>query len=184
MSNTRQKPILTGIELSRKEDGYWLSFTTAKGNGACLRIETLKDRFGYITWKAIMEWAIEQTEQPEISIGAEMADCFDKMIGTTPKFLESITEHPDVQRLVGQVETLSQENKRLSQRDCNATVQILLPTADSPFNKEDCRIVDVGVSDNIYVVECAAVVELQAENKRLKEELSQLTHECIEEGML
>ena len=113
MSNTRQKPILTGIELSRKEDGYWLSFTTAKGNGACLRIETLKDRFGYITWKAIMEWAIEQTEQPEISIGAEMADCFDKMIGTTPKFLESITEHSDVQRLVGQVETLSQENKKL-----------------------------------------------------------------------
>ena len=103
MSNTRQKPILTGIELSRKEDGYWLSFTTAKGNGACLRIETLKDRFGYITWKAIMEWAIEQTEQPEISIGAEMADCFDKMIGTTPKFLEPITEHPDVQRLIGQV---------------------------------------------------------------------------------
>ena len=106
MSNTRQKPILTGIELSRKEDGYWLSFTTAKGNGACLRIETLKDRFGYITWKAIMEWAIEQTEQPEISIGAEMADCFDKMIGTTPKFLESITEHPDVQRLIGQVAEL------------------------------------------------------------------------------
>jgi len=51
------------------------------------------------------------------------------------------------------------------------TVQILLPTADSPFNKEDCRIVDVGYSDNIYVVECDAVVELQAENERLKEAL-------------
>jgi len=89
------------------------------------------------------------------------------MNDTTPKFLESVTEHPDVQRLIGQVETLSQENKRLSQRDCNASVQILLPTADSPFNKEDCRIVDVGVSDNIYVVECDAVVELEAENERL-----------------
>jgi len=82
-----------------------------------------------------------------------------------------ITEHPDVQRLIIQVETLSQENKRLSKRDCNSTVQILLPTADRPFNKEDCRIVDVGYSDNIYVVECAAVTELQAENAKLKEAL-------------
>ena len=93
-----------------------------------------------------------------------------------------ITEHPDVQRLIGQVAELQikfhelqdenvelqDKNERLSKRDCNATVQILLPTADSPFNKEDCRIVDVGYSDNIYVVECDAVVELQAENKRLK----------------
>ena len=106
-----------------------------------------------------------------------------------------ITEHPDVQRLIGQavelqilvndltadkerligqVETLSQENKRLSKRDCNSTVQILLPTADSPFNKEDCRIVDVGYSDNIYVVECDAVVELQAANERLSQENKKL----------
>jgi len=79
-----------------------------------------------------------------------------------------ITEHPDVQRLIGQVVELQAKNERLSKRDCNSTVQILLPTADSPFNKEDCRIVDVGYSDNIYVVECDAVVELQAENAKLK----------------
>jgi len=92
----------------------------------------------------------------------------DKIDELEAKSAKPIAEHPDVQRLIIQVETLSQENKRLSKRDCNATVQILLPTADSPFNKEDCRIVDVGHSDNIYVVECDAVVELQAENKRLK----------------
>ena len=79
-----------------------------------------------------------------------------------------ITEHPDVQRLIIQVETLSRENKRLSKRDCNATIQIQLPKADSPFNKEDCCIVDVGVMDNIYIVECTAVADLQAENNKLK----------------
>ena len=51
---------LTGITLSRKEDGHWLSFESSKGNSACLRIESLEDKFGYITWKAIMEWAEEQ----------------------------------------------------------------------------------------------------------------------------
>ena len=35
------------------------------------------------------------------------------MDDTTPKFLKSITEHPDVQRLIIQVETLSRENKKL-----------------------------------------------------------------------
>ena len=99
------------------------------------------------------------------------------------KLAKPVSEHPDVQRLIGQVAELQikfhelqdenvelqAKNERLSKRDCNATVQILLPTADSPFNKEDCRIVDVGVMDNIYAVECEAVVELQAENKGLKE---------------
>ena len=84
-----------------------------------------------------------------------------KCVELQAKLDKPITEHPDVQRLIIQVETLSRENKRLGKRDCNSTVQILLPTADSPFNKEDCRIVDVGYSDNIYVVECAAVMELQ-----------------------
>jgi len=33
---------------------------------------------------------------------------------TTPKFLESITEHPDVQRLIGQVETLKKFVQRVA----------------------------------------------------------------------
>ena len=94
-----------------------------------------------------------------------------KLLAAAEMTDKPITEHPDVQRLIGQVETLSQENKRLSKRDCNASVQLQIPTADNPFNKEDCCIVDVGVMDNIYVVECAAVVELQAENERLKSQV-------------
>ena len=62
MINKETKHLLTGIELSRKEDGHWLAFTTTEGNGACLRIESLKNKLGYITWKAIMEWAEEQSE--------------------------------------------------------------------------------------------------------------------------
>ena len=41
--------------------------------------------------------------------GLDVCPCY--LSDTTPKFLESITEHPDVQRLIIQVETLSQENK-------------------------------------------------------------------------
>ena len=62
---SKEKHSLTGIELSRKEDGHWLAFTTTEGNGACLRIESLKDKLGYVTWKAIMEWAEEQSELAE-----------------------------------------------------------------------------------------------------------------------
>jgi len=39
--------------------------------------------------------------------------CHCKMSDTTPKFLESITEHPDVQRLIGQVVELQAEIERL-----------------------------------------------------------------------
>ena len=112
----------------------------------------------------------------------EAVNVLRRMVVPIPTSIIPVTEHPDVQRLIGQVAELQikfhelqdenvelqDKNERLSKRDCNATVQILLPTADSPFNKEDCRIVDVGYSDNIYVVECDAVVELQAENERLK----------------
>jgi len=62
ITQEKQPHPITGLELSRKDDGHWLSFTTTKGNSACLRIESLKDKFGYITWKAIMEWAEEQSE--------------------------------------------------------------------------------------------------------------------------
>ena len=47
--------------------------------------------------------------------------CHCKMDDTTPKFLESVTEHPDVQRLIGQVmelqaevRSLKEENERLT----------------------------------------------------------------------
>lgn len=48
---------------------------------------------------------------------------------------------------------LEQEVKRLSERDCNASVQLSYPSAENPFETEQLTIVDVGVADNTYVVE-------------------------------
>lgn len=56
---------LTGITLTRKEDGHWLSFESSKGNHALLGIESLESKFGHIAWKAIMEWAEEQVLKGE-----------------------------------------------------------------------------------------------------------------------
>jgi len=50
---------LKGISLHKKADGYWLSFRCQNGNRANLRIESLEDKFGYVTWKAIIQWAEE-----------------------------------------------------------------------------------------------------------------------------
>jgi len=88
--------------------------------------------------------------------------------------MASVIENPDVQRLIIQLEKLRAENKRLSGRDCNASIQLILPQEDgNPFNKEDCKVVDVGVSDNSYVIECDAVSQLQANNKKLEEQCRQ-----------
>lgn len=57
---------------------------------------------------------------------------------------------------------LKREIKRLSERDGNAKIQLLTPTNDNPFLREDLSIVDFGVSDNIYVVE--KVKEVNNEN--------------------
>ncbi len=55
---------MTGITITRKKDGHWLSFKSSKGNAASLRVESLRSKFGYVTWKAIMEWAEEQASRP------------------------------------------------------------------------------------------------------------------------
>jgi len=60
------------------------------------------------------------------------------------------------------------ENKRLAARDCNATVQLCTPTDDNPWDKEECAIVDVGVSDNTYVVESKTLTEEQAKREDLE----------------
>ena len=50
------------------------------------------------------------------NIGKEMADCFDKMLDKLDK---PIIEHPDVQRLIGQVVELQAEKKALIQERTN-----------------------------------------------------------------
>jgi len=60
------------------------------------------------------------------------------------------------------IEQLEKENKRLSERDCNASVQLCFDDGINPFAKEDLKVVDVGVSDNTYVVESQTVSVLKA----------------------
>jgi len=64
--------------------------------------------------------------------------CHCKMSDTTPKFLESITEHPDVQRLIGQVEILSQENKKLK-KFVQRVAGTYATGGDSEYECEMCR---------------------------------------------
>ena len=68
-------------------------------------------------------------------------------------------------------EKAESERDFFSKRDCNATVQLSYSTNDYPFNKEDLKIVDVGVSDNVYVVESKLFNSIQAERDRFREAL-------------
>ena len=63
---------------------------------------------------------------------------------------------------------LEKEIERLRKRDCNATVQLCYNDGNNPFAREDLKIVDIGVSDNCYVVESQIIQQLQAELDRYK----------------
>jgi hypothetical protein len=52
-----------------------------------------------------------------------------------------------------EIKSLKEDIARLDKRDCNASVQLCYDDGFNPFAREDLKIVDVGVSDNIYVVE-------------------------------
>ena len=51
------------------------------------------------------------------------------------------------------MDQLQAENKRLAARDGNATIEVCYDDGTDPFARAECRIVDFGVADNIYVVE-------------------------------
>lgn len=75
-------------------------------------------------------------------------------------------------------EQLLAQLTRLQKRDCNATIQLCFNDGDNPFARENLQVVDVGVSDNCYVVESQTVKQLQTqlttakeENKRLRDEI-------------
>ena len=57
------------------------------------------------------------------------------------------------------IAVLEADVKRLDDRDGNATIQLAYETNDYPFNFDDCKIVDFGVSDNIYVIESPYLAE-------------------------
>jgi hypothetical protein len=69
-----------------------------------------------------------------------------------------IHESPEVTGTIlglvrGSVERLVTENERLQKRDGNAVIIICETTETIPFHQERMKIIDFGVSDNIYMVE-------------------------------
>lgn len=54
-----------------------------------------------------------------------------------------------------QIKKLTAENKRFQEREGNAKFYLCCPTSDNPFRQDRLKIVDFGVSDNIYIVERA-----------------------------
>jgi hypothetical protein len=61
------------------------------------------------------------------------------------------------------------ELERLRSRDCNAKIELCYNDGNNPFAREPLNIVDVGVADNIYVVESKKLSDIQSENKEFKE---------------
>ena len=65
-----------------------------------------------------------------------------------------------------------EEIKRLADRDCNATIRLSYEKGGYPWHTEDLKVVDVGVSDNIYMVESKVLEDTQNGLKALKQKLS------------
>jgi hypothetical protein len=60
-------------------------------------------------------------------------------------------------------DTLKADNKRLRDRDCNATIELCYDNSPGdPFAREELKVVDVGVSDNCYVVESVMINTFKA----------------------
>lgn len=77
----------------------------------------------------------------------------------------------DFAQLRTELAEAKEEIARFGKRDCNATVELCYDDGNDPFARETLKVVDVGVSDNIYIVESQTVNQLQAEIQRLKIEL-------------
>lgn len=73
-----------------------------------------------------------------------------------------------------EVYRLTKENKRLYDRDGNASMQLSYETSEYPFNLIDLQVSDFGVADNIYILSSPFVTALVAENEQLKAEKSKL----------
>ena len=83
----------------------------------------------------------------------------------------------------------AEQIERKQRRDSNATIELCYDDGENPFARESLKVVDVGVSDNCYVVEseivkkygkvaydglCDVLKSKEAENQRLKESLGEI----------
>ena len=75
---------------------------------------------------------------------------------------------------------LRKENERLRKRDDSANIELCFNDGFNPFAREDLKIVDVGVADNVYVVESETVTKLQQELTELKEKYEKNKPICSE----
>jgi hypothetical protein len=68
--------------------------------------------------------------------------------------------------------------EELEKRDLKATIELCYNDGDDPFARERLKVLDVGVSDNIYVVESEVVATLKRQVEVLAKELGNRT--CVE----
>jgi transcriptional regulator with XRE-family HTH domain len=60
--------------------------------------------------------------------------------------------------LINRIEQLESEVERLKKWQ-NPTITLLTPAYNDPFKRAECEIVDIGVSDRIFVIECPEIVD-------------------------
>jgi len=92
------------------------------------------------------------------------------------------TDHPDVQKLISQMVVLQANHDRLQERDCNASIELCYNDGNDPFARESLTVVDVGVSDNAYVVESKVLSNLQASHTNLME-ANEIYSDCLMDTM-
>jgi len=105
------------------------------------------------------------------------------MDDTTPKFLESVTEHPDVQRLIKQVIRGDYMVKELRAENAQLKRALGHPEPDNSnkqymfcgyCGKEGAMTIDE-LQQHILSCEHHPIAKLQAENAKLKEEYGEAT---------
>jgi len=69
---------------------------------------------------------------------------------------------------------LKLEIDRLNAREGNVSITLAYSTKNSTFEQEKLQIIDVGVSDNVYIVESKVLNSLQNEVDRLKSALIEI----------
>jgi hypothetical protein len=77
---------------------------------------------------------------------------------------------------LNRLDEVEKENKRLSDREGNAKVNLIFPTETSPFRQVNLKTVDYGVSDNIYICESQEVEQLSKQVEGIEKKYQELIY--------